>query len=513
MVSLEHAGMPPKSEVLVSWNGDGMPLLTGPSADVRVRVFENRPYNFAANNNSLARVADGEFLLFVNDDVVLDPGAIQSMIEESESHGYAMVGPNLRYPNGKLQHAGVFFNDRWEPFHRYKHALHYCHPAVSRSCPVPAITGACILIRRRDFQDLGGFDEDFRVAGEDIKLSVAFRTVLGKAVRYCAEATGIHIENLTRRETAERLTPPEDLLRIRESAATLLGSDNKPGEGLRLSIHTEQPGWIMHRKAAEIQKLMKNTSINEEIWEADVHYYINYGYYFRSSRHAERPGIKVANFTHYDPESLADQFRKAAQVMDHCVSVSDETTKILRNFGVPEEKITTIVVGADIRFEPKMTLGVVGRVYKGGRKGEQLVKALIEDDQLMAGLRIVATNEDWGLPVWSFEEPADFYRAVDYLLVPALIEGGPVPFMEALACGTLAIAPPIGVIPQFPHIPYRTGDKESVKKVLTRVKSDWLQGKRRAAVSMAGVDWLTWALKHQELFQRLVIGRSFVQVV
>jgi glycosyltransferase involved in cell wall biosynthesis len=361
---------------------------------------------------------------------------------------------------------------------------------------------------RRDFDALGGFDEQFGVAGEDINLCVGFQTKLGKSIRYCAEATGIHVENVTRRETGERLTPPEDLLRIRQCAARLHSPGNEPGDGVRLSIHTEEPGWIMHRKAAEIQKLMKNTTINEDVWDADIHYYINYGYYFRSARHAQRRGLKVANFTHFDPDSLSEQFREAARVMDHCVSVSDETTKILRDFGVPEEKITTIVVGADIGFEPKLTLGIVGRVYKGGRKGEHLVNALLEDDALMAGLRIVATNEDWGVPVWNFDEQADFYRSVDYLLVPALIEGGPVPFMEALACGTLAIAPPIGVVPQFPHIPYRTGEIDSLKQVIQRVKSDFLQTRRRTASAMAGVDWLTWSLKHQ----RLVSGKEYVQI-
>lgn len=508
--SLEYAGLPNNGEVLVSWNGEGSPAFHFPLATFSIKVIENRPYNFAANNNVLARMASGEFLLFVNDDVVLDPGSVRALIYHSENNSHAMVGPNLRYPTGVLQHAGVFFNDRWEPFHRYKHAVHYLHHAVSKSCKVPAITGACILLSRTDFEILTGFDENFQTAGEDIDLCVRFQETLGKSVHYCAEASGIHLENATRRDVGERLTPPGDLLRIRRSAARLLSRNIPPDDGIRLSIHTEEPGWILHRKATEIKRLMKSATINEDTQDVDIHYYINYGYYFRSASHAKRRGLKVANFTHLDP-ALSEQFREAARIADHCVSVSEETTKTLLELGVPKDKITTILVGADVIFEPKLTLGLVGRVYEGGRKGEHLVKTLLEDDNLMTGVRIVSTSEDWGVPVWRFEEQADFYRSIDYLLIPSLVEGGPVPFMEALACGTIAIAPQIGVIPQFPHIPYQTGNSDSLKKVILQVKSDFLATKRRTSSHMAGIDWLTWALKHQQLFQRLLTGKTYVQ--
>lgn len=501
--SIETAGGPVSTEILVSWNGEGYPEFEPLEMGSKVTVFVNRPYNFASNNNSLARRARGQFLLFINDDVVLDPDAIYHLLKECTEHGDAMVGANLRYPDGRLQHAGVFFNDRAEPFHRYKGAIHYRHPAVMESRDVPAVTGACILLRRVDFEAVEGFDEGFSIAGEDINLSVAIQTQLKRRVRYCAEATAIHIENATRRETGQRLTPPADLLKIRAAAARLMSRDY-PSDGIRVNVITEKPGWIMHRKAAELKSVMKNITINEDVREADIHYFINYGYYFRANPDIQRKGLLVGNFTHFDPDSLADQFETAAKNMDHCVSVSEQTTEVLLRMGVPAERITTIVVGADVSFTPALTLGIVGRVYKGGRKGEGLVHALLADQELMNGLRIVASNADWGVPVWNFEEPADFYRAIDYLLVPALIEGGPVPFMEALACGTLAIAPPIGVVPQFPHVPYRTGDIDSLKATIANLKQEHQMLKRKVAAPMADHNWLTWALQHKQLFEQLV---------
>jgi len=53
------------------------------------------------------------------------------------------------------------------------------------------------------------------------------------------------------------------------------------------------------------------------------------------------------------------------------------------------------------------------------------------------------------------------------------LEGGPVPFMEALAMGKLAIAPSIGVIGEFPHIDYEVGNYESLKKAILTTKSQF----------------------------------------
>ena len=101
----------------------------------------------------------------------------------------------------------------------------------------------------------------------------------------------------------------------------------------------------------------------------------------------------------------------------------------------------------------------------------------------------------------------DFYRSIDFLLVPALIEGGPVPFMEALACSTLSIAPHVGVVPQFPHIPYERGDIESLKQVIQRLKAEHLARKKQLSRWMEPYDWRAWALSHLNLFTKLLIGK------
>ena len=492
-------------EVLCSWNGDPTELryIDRPE-DVTLRIIEQRPYNFARNNNGLAGHARGEFVLFLNDDIVLDRGALGRAVDAIRQPGIGIVGINLRYGDGRLQHAGIFFDEHGKPYHRLKHQVQWTDPAVAADMFVPCVTGAFIMMRRDEVNAIG-FDEAFDVCGEDIALNLSYREKFGREILYLAGATALHIENATRKQTGKTKTPPEDMERIRSYTSRTRGGRPVTEVGRpKIRIVTEKPGWIMHRKAEEIQKHLgpHNVVINQDWDEADVHYYINYGYFQRKPRR----GLTVANFTHFDPEHLADKFVQVAREVDHCVAVSDATADVLRGLGLADDKITTILVGANVHFQPKLTLGVAGRVYSGGRKGEDIVRALVDDPEVRASVRIVAANEGWGAPVWHFEDPADFYRAIDYLLVPSRLEGGPVPFMEALACGIMAVAPEIGVIPQFPHVSYPVGDVAALKRVLRDLAGRHLSQREFLTGKMRGLDWTGWATAHEKLFRRLLHG-------
>ncbi len=490
-------------EVLCSWNGDpaGLGLIERPSG-IALRIVEQRPYNFARNNNALAAQAQGEFVLFLNDDIVLDRNALERAIEAIRQPGIGIVGINLRYDDGRLQHAGVFFDEDGKPFHRLKHQVQWTDPAVAADMFVPCVTGAFLLMRRQEFAALG-FDEAFDVCGEDIALNLSYRETFDREILYLAGATAVHVENATRKETGQTKTPPEDMARIGTYAARSRKGVPVTEVGRpKIRIVTENPGWIMHRKAEEIQKHLggRNVVINQDWEDAEIHYYINYGYFHNKPRR----GLTLANFTHFDPDHLAEKFVEVAQAVDHCVAVSQATADVLRQFGVADDRITTILVGADVHFRPKLTLGVAGRVYPGGRKGEDIVRALLDDSEIGATIRIVAASEGWGAPVWQFDDPADFYRAIDFLLVPSRLEGGPVPFMEALACGAMSVAPAIGVIPQFPHVPYPVGDAAALKTVLLDLARRHVSQRRFASQAMRGLDWTGWASEHEKLFRRLL---------
>ena len=502
--SIGRSKLDEQLEVLVAWNGKDEPPFE-PSAErtVQVHYYQVMPYNFARNNNLLAKNAHGASLLFLNDDIILDPDCLQNALNELRKPEIGIVGANLRFPNGMVQHAGLAFKDD-QPYHRFKHELAYDDPQVSTDLFVPAVTGAFILIRKEEFAAIK-FDERFIVAGEDVALCLRYRQLFKKGVLYCASATAVHYENATRKETKERDTPPEDVELIKEYvSASVDGVPITQVKRPRVRVVTEKEGWIMHRKGLEIVNGLGPDygRINQDWPEADIHYYINYGFFNR------RPakGKLVLNFTHYDPESLADKFVESAFLADHCTSVSELTSLKLFELGVPKDRVTTIRVGADSRFTPKLMLGIPGRPYKGGRKGEDLLKGLMDDPDIMACCRFVTTNPDWGLPAVSFTDHADFYRSIDYLLITSRIEGGPVSFMEALACGTLSIAPPIGVVPEFPHVPYETGSLDSLKAAILELGEQMQSTRGRIARKISHMNWPGWAVRHEKLFRRMMLG-------
>ena len=125
--------------------------------------------------NALADLASGELLVLLNDDLILDPGSLDRAIQVLESQpGVGLVGGRLRSSSGLLTHAGLLFDNNHIPYNR-------CHPddlgslvdaqalALQESAPMPAVTGALMVIRRSDFQALR-FQTDYRVCGEDIAL-------------------------------------------------------------------------------------------------------------------------------------------------------------------------------------------------------------------------------------------------------------------------------------------------------------------------------------------------------
>ena len=487
-------------EVLCSWNADEMHSIELEKYSFDIKFIEEKPYHFSKNNNMLASKAQGKYLLFINDDVKLDEHCLINSYNEIIKKDIGMVGANLRFENQNIQHAGVFFNEDNMPYHRYKNQIHYTDPRVSNNLVVPAITGAYIMIEKKEFDEIK-FEEKCDVAAQDIILCIEYKNMFQKDILYVANATAIHFENATRKLYDQRTTPQNDL-NLLQIAMHSYDTEKfrKRNERLRVRIITEKPGWIMHRKAEEIAKRLPNAVINEDYPEANIHYYINYGYF--NKRPAS--GVVIANYTHFDPDKLNDKWESVAKEVDHCTAVANTAAEDVKRFGIPEDKITVIPVGADKSFKPKMTLGLVGRVYPGGRKGEHLVKALLEDEEIMKHLQIVALNDSWGVPTWQFDDMADFYRSIDFLLVPSLYEGGPVPFMEALGCGTMSIAPAIGVIPDFPHIEYKWNDIDSLKTVVSKLTGEFLERKRRVSHTIEPYNWDTWALKHIALFHRLL---------
>jgi O-antigen biosynthesis protein len=178
-------------------------------------------FNFSGINNFGAAQAKGEQLLFLNNDIeVLEPGWLTAMLEHAERPEVGAVGARLLYPDGRIQHAGVVVGVNraaanafrlWPGESRGKPRL----ADVVRDCS--AVTAACMMVPRRVFETVGGFDPRLRVALNDVDLCLRIRAQ-GYRVIYTPFAVLHHYEGATR----GRLHPTEDEQRFQERWAAML---------------------------------------------------------------------------------------------------------------------------------------------------------------------------------------------------------------------------------------------------------------------------------------------------
>jgi len=129
-------------------------------------------FNFSRMNNRAAGTAAGEYLLFLNDDTrVISPGWLEALLEHAQRPGNGAAGARLLYPDGTVQHAGMFLVDHggWAR-HCLRHAArdceeHFSFLSIARECS--AVTGACMMVPRSVFEELGGFEERLAVQCND----------------------------------------------------------------------------------------------------------------------------------------------------------------------------------------------------------------------------------------------------------------------------------------------------------------------------------------------------------
>jgi glycosyltransferase involved in cell wall biosynthesis len=168
-------------------------------------LYENKEFNFSKMCNMGADAAKGDYLLFLNDDIeVLDSIWLDNMLQSAIKNHVGAVGAKLLYPDYKLQHVGIT-NMGVGPVH--KTGTYHGHDKANYN--MLAVTGACLMIRRALFEKIGGFDETFPIAYNDVEL--CFR--LYKAGYYNVvrnDSVLIHHESLSRGQD----TSPEKKRRL-----------------------------------------------------------------------------------------------------------------------------------------------------------------------------------------------------------------------------------------------------------------------------------------------------------
>lgn len=149
------------------------------STKVRIITWQGTGFNFSALCNYGANAAQGDFLLFLNNDMqVIAPDWIQEMLMHAQRPDIGVVGALLRYPDDTVQHAGVIIGvdagrqSYAEHIYRGRSVSQLYGKSLLYVRNMSAVTGACMMIRQEVFNQIEGFDETFPVTFNDIDFCI-----------------------------------------------------------------------------------------------------------------------------------------------------------------------------------------------------------------------------------------------------------------------------------------------------------------------------------------------------
>lgn len=192
-------------------------------------ISDLRNPGFGAAANRGVAACRAPYVLLLNADTRLEPGALRALIDELDRHPQAaVVGPRLLETDGGPQSS-------WFPeptpfnllaLNTFLNRLVRVTPGLSRrfrpvwgrdvpAGTVPWLKGAALALRREAFQKVGGFDESFFLYAEDVDLCFRFRHA-GWEVRFTEAARVVHVEGASTRQVRT-----EAMVRFFDSLARL----------------------------------------------------------------------------------------------------------------------------------------------------------------------------------------------------------------------------------------------------------------------------------------------------
>lgn len=232
---------PRLSVIIVNFNGQGhlercLAALAAhpPSAGAEIMVVDNAstdgsaaavarwpevallqlPENlgFAAGNNAGLRATSGELVLLLNNDTVVPPGALDRLVERIDAHpAAAIAGPRLVDGDGRAELSfGPMISPLGELRQKVVTALHarrfgpvsrWVESRTRRERYVDWVSGACLLVRRRVAEAIGGLDERFFLYTEDVDFCAAARA-RGWKVLFTPSAEIVHLRGRSRATVA-----------------------------------------------------------------------------------------------------------------------------------------------------------------------------------------------------------------------------------------------------------------------------------------------------------------------
>ena len=193
---------------------------------IKVVLYEGE-FNYSAVNNFGASFAEGEYIILLNNDTeVITRNWIEELLMYAQRDDVGAVGCMLYYPDYTIQHAGIVLGmgaHRTAGHSHYKMAkenLGY----MGRLCyaqNVSAVTGACLMVKKKLFDEVGGLSEDLAVALNDVDFCLKLRkkgllnvfTPFAELFHYESVSRGTDVTEEASRQNAERYNRECDLFK------------------------------------------------------------------------------------------------------------------------------------------------------------------------------------------------------------------------------------------------------------------------------------------------------------
>lgn len=215
-------------EVIIVDNGstDETPQLLSSYAG-KIRVLRNATnQGFAKACNYGAKESRAPYLLFLNNDTEVLPGWLQPLLIMAGKDDIGAVGSKLIFPDNTIQHAGVLIIEQKEkttilPRHVFLNE-DASNPIVNIPMYFQAVTAACMLVKKNDFEDVNGFDEEYWNGSEDVDFCFKLQKI-GKKIAFEPQSTVIHHEGKSGKE--RKIAIPKNNSRLREKWTGIISPD------------------------------------------------------------------------------------------------------------------------------------------------------------------------------------------------------------------------------------------------------------------------------------------------
>lgn len=241
--------------------------------------------------------------------------------------------------------------------------------------------------------------------------------------------------------------------------------------------------------------------------------------YFESQIAKPWPGVPVAAyFTHREEEGSgkAENFDQVAERVQLRIATARMYAAYLEQFG-PTVQIRPPVERARFRIDSKRNrspvAGFSGYSYRSGRKGEALADVLVRS-KAAQGIEWRASGRGWPVATkrYPWAQMPAFFQGLDVLAVTSLIEGVPMPPLEALSCGVSVVIPRgVGLLDELPDVlgihRYECGDTASLIRAFgkaVRARGDVDREALRAVTAEYTIE--NWCAEHLRAFESLAGG-------